>query len=72
MVFELQGSNYKITISSLTVDAGGGETTEVPRAWLKENTAFIFLNAGARRLGGGGGSFREKEGRESLRLLFGS
>lgn len=41
IVFELQGSNYKMSISSLLID-----NAEVQRAWLRDTTAFIFLNTG--------------------------
>jgi len=45
VVFELQGGNYKISISSLLIDQAG-DNVEVQRAWLRNNTAFMFLNTG--------------------------
>lgn len=45
-MFELQGTNYKVSVSSILIDRDG-ENVEAHRAWLRDNTAFIFLNAGA-------------------------
>lgn len=49
VVFELQGTNLCIEVSNLLVtDAASGENRDVARALLRDSTAFIFTNAGAR------------------------
>jgi hypothetical protein len=45
-VFDLDGVNLKFTVTNMVIDAGGGQTTDVPRAYIAANTAFIFTNAG--------------------------
>lgn len=42
--FEFQGSNYRLVISSILIDSNG-ENKEAKRAWLRRNTAFIFVNS---------------------------
>ena len=47
VVFELQGLNLRLGVSSLLVaDGATGENRDAPRARLGDATAFIFTNAG--------------------------
>ena len=45
VVFEMDTANFKLSISSLVVDMAG-QSVEVPRGFLRDNTAFIFTNGG--------------------------
>jgi vesicle-fusing ATPase len=44
--FEHEGSNFRMTVSSMLVDVNG-VSKDVNRGYLLENTAFIFTNTGA-------------------------
>ena len=46
VVFELQGLNLRLVVGSLLVSDPAGENRDVPRAFLRDSTAFIFTNAG--------------------------
>ena len=43
IAFEHEGSNFKLSISNLMIDVNG-QSQDVSRAYLAENTAFIFTN----------------------------
>uniref|UniRef100_A0A7S0RIV4 Vesicle-fusing ATPase n=1 Tax=Chlamydomonas leiostraca TaxID=1034604 RepID=A0A7S0RIV4_9CHLO len=45
IAFDHEGSNFKLTLSNVMIDVNG-QTQEVQRAYLAENTAFIFTNGG--------------------------
>jgi hypothetical protein len=46
VIFELDSANYKMTITSMIVDVNG-KSKEIPRGWLRTNTAFIFTQGGS-------------------------
>ncbi|GBF97910.1 vesicle-fusing ATPase-like, partial [Raphidocelis subcapitata] len=46
VVFELQGLNLRLVVGSLLVSDPAGENRDVPRAFLRDSTAFIFTNGG--------------------------
>lgn len=43
--FELEGSNFKLTIANMIVDVDG-KSMDIKRGYLAETTAFIFTNSG--------------------------
>lgn len=45
IAFEHEGSNFKLVINNLNIDVNG-QSQEATRAYLAENTAFIFTNGG--------------------------
>mmetsp|Transcript_11657 Transcript_11657/g.20672 ORF Transcript_11657/g.20672 Transcript_11657/m.20672 type:complete len:723 (-) Transcript_11657:92-2260(-) len=45
IAFEHEGSNYKLAMGVMNIDVAG-QSQEVARAYVAENTAFIFTNGG--------------------------
>ncbi|GFH26325.1 N-ethylmaleimide sensitive fusion protein, partial [Haematococcus lacustris] len=45
VAFEHEGSNFKLIVGNMQIDVAG-QSQDVQRAYLAENTAFIFTNAG--------------------------
>ncbi len=45
IAFEHEGSNFKLTVGNVMIDVDG-QSQDVQRAYLADNTAFIFTNSG--------------------------